>query len=258
MYFAIDGNGKRVFIDEVAEKQKYYCPVCKAPLIIKRGTLIAHHFAHKTTVDCDPWYKGKMSIWHKSFQELFPVEYQEIAIWNDDRTEYHIADIMLDIQGRPTVFEFQHSPLSHQEFIERTNYYLKCGFRLIWIFDFCYCRSEKTIFYEYRDEDTIKCIWPGNDRVKIFDYLSEYAYNSCFPNSLYILLHISTGKGILTKQISSGYIWSAWHYANPFAAREKYFVLLNTNYCWNTLENFTAKYFYEEDFYKRLSNIVHK
>lgn len=62
MYYANDENGVRVNIDSATGECHYYCPVCKSRMIIKRGKIIAPHFAHKTKGQCDPWYTGKMSI----------------------------------------------------------------------------------------------------------------------------------------------------------------------------------------------------
>ena len=70
----------------------YYCPACKSRMIIKRGKIIAPHFAHKTKGQCDPWYTGKMSQWHRKLQNKFPPDMQEVILWNDDNTEYHVAD----------------------------------------------------------------------------------------------------------------------------------------------------------------------
>ena len=64
MFFANNEYGTRTYIDDADAKQTYLCPVCNAPLLQKRGKIMAHHFAHKAKDNCDPWYSGKMSAWH--------------------------------------------------------------------------------------------------------------------------------------------------------------------------------------------------
>ena len=45
----------------------------------------------------------------------------------------HIADIF--IPKANTVIEFQHSPISFEDFNERNRFYTDCGYRLVWVFD---------------------------------------------------------------------------------------------------------------------------
>ena len=45
MFFGNDEQGSRIYIDDVQEGAKYYCPACNEPLIPKiNGTVVAHHY----------------------------------------------------------------------------------------------------------------------------------------------------------------------------------------------------------------------
>lgn len=126
MFVANDKNGNRVDADEGIKGEKYYCTVCEHEVRFKKGEIKSPHFAHITKMECDDWYE--MSEWHRKFQELFPEEYREVVITNGN--EKHRADIKIG----NVVIEFQHSPMSAEEFIKRTEFYGE-NHRLIWVFD---------------------------------------------------------------------------------------------------------------------------
>lgn len=86
------------------------------------------HFAHKSLKDCDD-FKHDMSAWHKSWQEQFPLECREVVVRNNG--EVHRADVLWN----GVVFEFQHSPISSDEFNRRNRFYVRAGYKVIWIFD---------------------------------------------------------------------------------------------------------------------------
>lgn len=130
MRIALDTEGKRVDASKADRNQKYMCPVCGEPVIPKaiESKYVCSHFAHKTDSHCDEW-KSDMSEWHYNWQEKFSVECREIVLEKDGIK--HRADILIN----DVVIEFQHSPISVEEFNARNQFYLECGKSLIWIFD---------------------------------------------------------------------------------------------------------------------------
>ena len=88
MFFANDIYGKKIHIDDAKFGSPYYCPACGGEMIQKRGNITAHHFAHTAGKECDPWYKGKISPWHKKMQNQFDKNVQEVVVWNKSHTEY--------------------------------------------------------------------------------------------------------------------------------------------------------------------------
>ena len=129
MLIAHDEKGNRVSIDRVRKEEKYFCPICSLGLTVKNnGKIRKPHFAHKIGSDCD-W--GDMSEWHISWQEKFPEENQEVIIENNGIK--HRADVL--IPSANTVIEFQHSPISAEEFNARNQFYTDCGYKLVWVFD---------------------------------------------------------------------------------------------------------------------------
>ena len=59
------------------------------------------------------------------------MEYQEIVKTKDEQK--HRADVL--IESEKVVFEFQHSPLSPDEFEDRNSFYNSLGYKVIWVFD---------------------------------------------------------------------------------------------------------------------------
>ncbi len=123
MFTAIQDN-KRISIEDYVQGD-VFCPVCNEKLIIKRGDINAHHFSHKVTSDCDTWYE--MSEWHKSMQEMFPIQYREVVLSKDGKK--HRADIKV----KNLLIEFQKSSISVRDIAERTNFYKDFG-TLVWVF----------------------------------------------------------------------------------------------------------------------------
>lgn len=70
-----------------------------------------------------------MSEWHLSWQRRFPEEYREVVI--EKNGIKHRADICIN----NTVIEFQHSPITGEEIAKRNNFYLYCGYQIVWVFD---------------------------------------------------------------------------------------------------------------------------
>ncbi len=130
MQFANDENGQRTHIGEAQETAQYYCPYCYASMIQRRGQINIPHFAHMKGHLCtDSWKYEEMSEWHFSWQSCYPRANQEVAVIND--FGQHRADVLIN----DTVVEFQHSPISTEEFRERNEFYIACGYRVVWLFD---------------------------------------------------------------------------------------------------------------------------
>ncbi len=131
---ALTKDGKIVHISEVKrrvdhnqEYEKYYCPICNQELIPRKGPKNVHHFAHKQNCT-DTWTHDKTK-WHSDWQNMFPLEYQEITLKNEN--EVHRADVLYN----NCVIEFQHSPISQKEFSDRNRFYNSQGLTVIWLFD---------------------------------------------------------------------------------------------------------------------------
>ena len=148
--FAHDKDDNRVYIDDTHSNSEYYCPYCGATLIVRKGDIRHHHFAHKSHHECsDTWSRNGYyddSSWHNDWQSRFPKENQEIKL-NLGQTA-HRADVMID----RSVIEFQHSVMSPDKFDDRNNFYLNLGYKVIWLFDLSDLFESGKITYEKRED----------------------------------------------------------------------------------------------------------
>lgn len=252
MFFANNTYGKRVIIDDAEPKQIYHCPACAGELIQKRGNINAHHFAHRAGKQCDPWYTGKLSAWHAKMQSHFTKSAQEIVVWNKTHNEYHIADVVLQTGDKKYVIEFQHSTISQKEFVSRSRFYMECGYRLIWVFDFCECKAPKQILIadDGYEDDFVWLVWPGRDRMRFLDSI-DFSGLSGYLN---IVFHINTGRGKPVWHEPNGYLpWKTWEYVDPFHKSPCFVALDLRNF--NGTSDFFARRYSEEQFCRKLERL---
>lgn len=145
MFYGLNDKGERIYIKDSIKGEKYYCPCCKGEMIRKVGKVKSHHFAHISAV-CDTWYSENKGSWHRNLQNCFSPDSQEVLVKSDNSEVYHISDVFLKGKERNTIIEFQHSPMSIQEFTKRNDFYINNGTtgieknRIVWVFD---CRNKE-------------------------------------------------------------------------------------------------------------------
>ncbi len=104
------------------------CIDCGEEVVSKCGTIVSHHFAHKSVTNCGNSLHDNKSDWHRKWQHTLipaiPGENVEVTI-SDNKTIKR-ADL---ISNSGYIVEFQHSPLSITERLEREHHYKK----IIWV-----------------------------------------------------------------------------------------------------------------------------
>ena len=143
MEFANNAIGERIHASDADKNQNYFCPICCQRVKLRKGGTNVDHFAHE--VSCDDSWRYDMSEWHLQWQAQFPVVNREVVVTH--LGEKHRADVM----ACGYVIEFQHSPITAEEFDERNAFYRSYGKKVIWIFDFASEYSENQI--EWYDDD---------------------------------------------------------------------------------------------------------
>ena len=249
MYYANNEGGVLVNAVSAEPDREYTCPACGSPLVVKQGSMVAHHFAHKNGKVCDLRYFHQMSRWHRKMQEKFLENMREIKVWNREKTEFQIADVLVTTEENKYIFEFQHSTISGDEFVKRTEFYLNLGYKVVWIFDFKEIEKPKCFFYEEAGDDAVKhVVWTGNNRVRMFDstnvrlFFDDVMCNS--ESDVQVLFYISTGVGRKRSYEYNGHSVKKWEFVNPLI-REAYYI--KPIFCLkNKLSDFYA-IFYTED-----------
>jgi len=102
------------------------CIYCGSAMIAKCGDVYAHHWAHKSRQECDPWWENETE-WHRGWKNQFPLSWQEVVHRAQDG-EKHIADVQTEDDW---FIEFQHSRIRPEERVAREAFYGK----LVWVVD---------------------------------------------------------------------------------------------------------------------------
>ena len=152
MQFALDERGNRTAIDDADKKNKYFCPCCHSEMVVRKGNIKVHHFAHKANGMCIGYYDN-VGEWHRSMQELFPAENREQ--FNGEFGK-HFYDVLTD---KNTIIEFQHSPMAKPLFDERTDAYVSFARKYrteqpVWVFDFADEKKPRYFYIYAKDSRT--------------------------------------------------------------------------------------------------------
>jgi len=212
---ALDEKNNYVDIWEASPDKQFYCPFCKQPLLQRRGDIREHCFAHYPEKSeriygyrkcTETWHYDKTQ-WHIDWQRKFPKEcYEVIVEYNGKR---HIADVLIN----NTVIEFQHSPISAEEFRDRNEFYSKCGYEVIWLFDLseeydseaiCFTLSKYGEQYNWeRVKSPFKDIVVKNEKATIYVQFSNNSNEFCIERITYSgnnFRYFTTNKKVYTPQ----------------------------------------------------------
>lgn len=129
MDFALNKRGLKVYAEDATKEEKYFCPCCGEEVVLKDGKINITHFAHLQDSNCVDEWTHDMSLWHRTMQNFFRPEHREVVVRRNGKV--HRADILKD----GVVVEFQHSPISAEEYNDRINFFTSAGYKIVWVFD---------------------------------------------------------------------------------------------------------------------------
>ena len=133
MFVALDPEGNRIHASDAEKGHPYYCQECGGELHLRGGQRRRLHFAHLKENKEFEHNSDYNHEWHIRMQDYFPKETREVRFVDQETGEIHIADIFLPDSN--TVFEFQHSKITQEEYVSRTLFHLKNKRRIVWVFD---------------------------------------------------------------------------------------------------------------------------
>ncbi|NGP44579.1 hypothetical protein G4V62_06255 [Bacillaceae bacterium SIJ1] len=135
MLTALDQFGRRVqLIHATKSSPPYYCPLCKQPVIAKRGSYKVWHFAHERHTACEGHLEtahhraGKQRLYDWLLQQKLPVELE----WYLPEIKQR-PDLYFKRNAKAYAIEYQCSATSQAVIQSRTANYLKAGIEPIWI-----------------------------------------------------------------------------------------------------------------------------
>ena len=113
----------------------FHCPKCKGEVLLKKGKIREHHFAHKPPYDCN-YGAGESQLHLKVKREIY------LALVNhpnckkcelERRLDGVYPDISLYIGNTRVVIEVQRSIIDIDLIIKRTLQYAKLGCYILWV-----------------------------------------------------------------------------------------------------------------------------
>ena len=131
-------NNIRITAAAAQRGGEFHCPSCGKELVLKKGRVVVHHFAHKPPVLCG-WARGE-TLAHLEAKQLVhaaltargvkaELEFSVETLPGDRR-----ADVMAwSPTGRMIAIELQHTSISAEEIAERAFAYARAGAAQIWI-----------------------------------------------------------------------------------------------------------------------------
>lgn len=136
MFYALTKNKQLIHINQALKKEQYYCPKCQATLIIKKGIKMKKHFSHIKGSHCSQ-HKGESVNHYQSKKQIAKqlAQYYTVAIEYriESTTQFRIADICLP--NEHYVIEFQRSVIDYNLLNARHQFYIKCGYQVLWLLD---------------------------------------------------------------------------------------------------------------------------
>lgn len=113
----------------------FVCPKCGGELILKKGKIKVHHFAHKPPTTCQHG-EGETEA-HRQCKETIYLELKKHNHVTELDIEVHlgsvVADIYCKVNGVPVAIEIQRSNLSVNDIVARTTKYEQLGIHVLWL-----------------------------------------------------------------------------------------------------------------------------
>ena len=205
----INGNRSRPIPGAVGQ-----CPFCASEMISRCGEVRVHHWAHKTKIDCDPWWEPETD-WHRNWKNEFPLRWQEHVFTDQNTGEKHIADVYT--LARLTL-EIQHSRLDPSERRAREDFYKN----MLWVVDGSRLKGDRQKILGWRkalmeinngQEKTGLCLLKDADELfpsdwlqstvpVCFDYLGPNAETESVPTPLFVLYPGTVHGGRLVEPLT--------------------------------------------------------
>ena len=121
--------------DTNKDEKPFYCPACMGEVVLKKGNVKIHHFAHKPDASCD-YGKGESELHYRTKIEIYESLKQQPNCRKCE-IERHLGtvrpDISLYVNDIPVAIEIQKSNISIPIIIKRMEEYTKKGIAVVWV-----------------------------------------------------------------------------------------------------------------------------
>lgn len=131
MLIALGASSERVLATDAIRAEVYRCPACGEPVVLKQGTRVIHHYAHRPNSACDSAGETMRHLEMKlrMFEGLrsFEPELEVVTCGGARR-----ADVAVTVSGQQIAIECQQSSITVEELKQRNSDYRG---RVFWIVD---------------------------------------------------------------------------------------------------------------------------
>ena len=129
-------DGHKVFASEsLKEESPFACPRCKQELVIRKGNIKIHHFAHKPPFNCSHG-EGETEAHRRCKESIYKaLKLSPNVTYLDVEADLGslVPDVYAVISGAPVAIEVQRSKISVNEITRRTSEYHKAGINVLWL-----------------------------------------------------------------------------------------------------------------------------
>jgi len=137
MLIATDAQHRLVSALDADRQCHYFCPGCTAQVYLRRGAVVAPHFAHNALTTCHIFSEGETAEHIRGKQQLaawFAAAGYTVKLEAALPALHQRPDILVQRGNqRPLALEFQCSPLSLERLAARTRGYRQNGYRVLWL-----------------------------------------------------------------------------------------------------------------------------
>ena len=113
----------------------FSCPGCKGELVLRKGKIKIHHFAHKPPYNCNRG-EGETEAHRKCKESIYrSLSNRGNVSYLDVEADFGsvVADVYAVINNVPVAIEVQRSKLSVNEITRRTSEYNRLGINVLWL-----------------------------------------------------------------------------------------------------------------------------
>lgn len=129
-------DSRRIAWETEKSQGPFYCPECKGELILKKGNVREHHFAHRPPIACQ-YGSGESEIHYRAKRELF-TSLSAHPLCKKCELERRLGgvrpDISLYIKNHPVAIEIQRSSVLVEDIIKKAEAYDRLGIYLLYLF----------------------------------------------------------------------------------------------------------------------------
>jgi len=90
--FALDSKKNYIHINEASKDERYFCIDCLNPLIVRKGDIRDHHFAHKN----ESWCSQETVLHKMAKEEIKKMKYFSGGIFKDEKIKNITTEEQLD------------------------------------------------------------------------------------------------------------------------------------------------------------------